>query len=258
MGAALYAAGRPYFHPIFMARLSLLLRGRALGADVACGTGLSSVALSEVVQEVHAFDLAAPMLERAAPHPRITYAQAAAEALPLPDHCLDVLSAAQAFYWFDHAQFLPEARRVLRPEGVLFVYDFYWTGQMLHPDTAQDDPLFAEFAARYMTRYPKKAQARSIFGPQEATQHGFLLQQDHFLQGWSFTLEQLVAFLLSQPQVLCALQRGEETPAEAEGWLTQEMAGLFDEHSERQLQFQGWQMALWPLDVVAPSARQNV
>ena len=90
-GAARYAAGRPYVHPLFMKRLKPRLSGTASGADVACYTGLSSVALAELVQEVRAFASVA-MLEHALPHPRVTYAQAPAEALPLPDASLDVLS----------------------------------------------------------------------------------------------------------------------------------------------------------------------
>lgn len=81
-GAARYAAGRPYVHPLFIERLRPWLAGTALGADVACGTGLGSVALAELVQEVRAFDVSAAMLEHAAPHPRVTYALASAEACP--------------------------------------------------------------------------------------------------------------------------------------------------------------------------------
>ncbi|UTA50617.1 class I SAM-dependent methyltransferase [Deinococcus radiodurans] len=128
--AGRYAAGRPAFHLLVLSRLAPHLTGRELGADVACGTGLSSAALAELVGEVRAFDASAAMLAEAAPHPRVTYAQAPAEALPLADGVLDVMTVAQAFHWFDHAAFLAEARRTLKPGGVLALYDDFFLGEM--------------------------------------------------------------------------------------------------------------------------------
>ena len=43
---------------------------------MACGTGLSSLALADLIDKVLAFDASAAMLERAASHPRVTYALA--------------------------------------------------------------------------------------------------------------------------------------------------------------------------------------
>ena len=42
-----------------------------------------------------------------------------AESLPFADNCVDVVTAATAFHWFDHEKALPEMRRVLAPSGRL-------------------------------------------------------------------------------------------------------------------------------------------
>jgi SAM-dependent methyltransferase len=52
--------------------------------------------------------------------PDVTAAlEGSAEHLPLPDASADVVTAGQAFHWFDRERALPEIRRVLRPGGVL-------------------------------------------------------------------------------------------------------------------------------------------
>ena len=37
----------------------------------------------------------------------------------LPDHCIDMITVAQAFHWFDQERFLAEAGRILKPYGQL-------------------------------------------------------------------------------------------------------------------------------------------
>ncbi|WP_343216578.1 class I SAM-dependent methyltransferase [Deinococcus aestuarii] len=241
-GAARYAAGRPFFHPLFMARLAPLLDGRSLGADVACGTGLSSVALAGVVERVHAFDASAAMLARAAPHPRVTYARAQAESLPLPNHALDVLTVAQAFHWFDRAAFLAEARRTLKPGGVLFMYDDFFQGQM----PGRGD--FAGFVAAYWARYPAPPRHPYTFGETEAREAGFSLAEERFTHPLPFTRPALVAYLLTHSNTIAATDAGHETAEEVAAWLDGGLRPFLPDGEERKLTFGGLQTVLRPLE----------
>jgi SAM-dependent methyltransferase len=54
----------------------------------------------------------------------VTALEGTAEAVPLPDADVDVVTAAQAAHWFDPAPAAAELRRVLRPGGaVTFVWN---------------------------------------------------------------------------------------------------------------------------------------
>jgi SAM-dependent methyltransferase len=69
-----------------------------------------------------ATDPSAEQVARARAHPRVTYAVATAEASGLAPASCDLVTAAQALHWFDIPRFWDEARRVLRPRGVVAVW----------------------------------------------------------------------------------------------------------------------------------------
>jgi SAM-dependent methyltransferase len=88
--------------------------------DLGAGTGKVTrglVALGHRVTAVEPLPEMLAELRRAVPGARALVGSA--EQVPLPDGAADVIVAAQAFHWFDHAAALPEIARVLRPGGVL-------------------------------------------------------------------------------------------------------------------------------------------
>ena len=94
--------------------------------DVGAGTGRGSALLKRryPAADVIAFDLALPMLRAAKkrsawlkPFQRVC---AEATALPLPDHCVDVLHSNLCFQWVvDLPALFGECARVLKPGGLL-------------------------------------------------------------------------------------------------------------------------------------------
>ncbi|HEX2144494.1 MAG TPA: methyltransferase domain-containing protein [Glycomyces sp.] len=89
--------------------------------DVGAGTGLLTRGLIAMGHKVTAVDPDVQMLDKlTASSPGLHAArQGRAEVLPLPDASADVITAGQAFHWFDRPNALPELRRVLKPGGVL-------------------------------------------------------------------------------------------------------------------------------------------
>ncbi len=94
--------------------------------DLGCGTGRFSDALATHLDaDVVGLDPSVKMLSQAAakPHsPRVRYARACAEAMPLRSGSIDAIFMSMSLHHFSsHAQAAAECRRVLRPDGRLFI-----------------------------------------------------------------------------------------------------------------------------------------
>lgn len=89
--------------------------------DVGAGTGISSRRLASGGARVLALEPNAEMRTAAAAHPRVQYLHAVAESIPLQDALVDLITAFQAFHWFDSHRALPEFHRVLKQSGTLAV-----------------------------------------------------------------------------------------------------------------------------------------
>ena len=84
--------------------------------DVGAGTGKLTRLLAGSGAHVVAVE---PVAEMRALIDGVEVVDGTAEELPFADGCVDVVTAAQAFHWFDHARALPEIHRVLRAGGWL-------------------------------------------------------------------------------------------------------------------------------------------
>ena len=104
--------------------------------DCASGNGQASVHYGDSVALVVATDQSDSQLAAAIAAPRVHYVQAMAEAAPLPDASVDLVTVAQALHWFDFDAFYAEVKRVLRPGGKVaaWTYSFLDVTAMLGAD----------------------------------------------------------------------------------------------------------------------------
>lgn len=119
-----YVAFRPHYPDALFARLCRGLPAAPLAWDCATGNGQAAVMLGRRLACVIGSDRSAAQLRHAIPQARVHYVQAYAEAMPLRDNCVDLITIAQALHWFDFERFYAEAARVLKPGGIIAAWTY--------------------------------------------------------------------------------------------------------------------------------------
>ena len=117
--AAAYAKFRPRYPSELFEYLGSVAPSCTLAWDCATGNGQAAVELAEVFDQVIATDASEKQIANAQPYARVEYRVAPAENSGLQSGTVDLIMVAQALHWFDLDHFYAEARRVLRPEGVV-------------------------------------------------------------------------------------------------------------------------------------------
>jgi SAM-dependent methyltransferase len=149
-----YAAHRPSYPPDVIGVLARegVLRPADVVADVGSGTGIMSALLLDHGHTVYAVEpnaaMAAEATARLGGNPRFRAVAGRAEATGLADASCDVVTAAQAFHWFDVDPTRREFRRILRPGGAVVLV---WNIRRLDatPFLREYEDLLQRFALDY-------------------------------------------------------------------------------------------------------------
>lgn len=221
-----YAAGRPFFHPFIIHRVKeflALTEPLALALDAGCGTGLSTLALAEIASRIVGVDAAPSMIAQAPRDARIAYVVSLAEQLPFGANQFELMTLSQVCHWLDREKFFAEAHRILRPSAWLVIYDAYFSA------VATANPDFQTWHREsYLKRYPSPARSWFALAADDALAVGFRLHKTERLEHTiNFTLEGLVDYLLTQSNIIAAVEDGAEEIGEVRRWLTESIEPFF-------------------------------
>lgn len=91
--------------------------------EVGCGEGYGTALLGTVARDVLGVDYdALTVAHAAATYPTVRFVRGNLAALPVASGAIDAVASLQVIeHVWNHAEFLGECRRVLRPDGLLFV-----------------------------------------------------------------------------------------------------------------------------------------
>ncbi|MDP9112042.1 MAG: class I SAM-dependent methyltransferase [Candidatus Eremiobacteraeota bacterium] len=121
------AAAYSKFRPTYPTEaIDFVLEGLAIpvrAADLGAGTGISSRMLAERDVAVIAVEPNDAMRAEAPQHPLVVWAKGSAEDTGLAAQSVDLVTAFQAFHWFDASHAFAEMQRVSRRRAALVQYE---------------------------------------------------------------------------------------------------------------------------------------
>ncbi len=230
-----YDRGRPYHHARTLERIVTIVGSGPLerGIDVACGTGMSTVALAGHADRVLGVDVSPEMMRSARHAPGVRYLLGRAEALPFRAASFDAATCCSGVHWFDQPRFFAELHRVLRPGGWVALYDHYFVGEMV------DVPEFAEWLREALRRYPLPPRSPQVGDPRSMEPDDFeKIGDEFFADDIEMTHGQLTSYQLTISNFVDAMEKG-TSRAELEAWTAGTTAPLFEGAATRVVRFLG-------------------
>lgn len=221
-----YAKFRPTYPPIIIDLLKAHcgLTETSLVADVGSGTGILSQILLRNGNTVFGVE-PNPQMRRSAEHLLSSYSKfksidGSAEATTLDSNSIDIVTAAQAFHWFDRTRARIEFARILKPQGWVALV---WNERRL--DSTPFLRAYEQVLLQYGTDYEKvrhenvTEQIADFFAPQ-----GF--RRESFENIQTFNFESLLGRVFSSSYTPEPNQPGFEP-------MIASLREVFEKHQER-------------------------
>ena len=147
-----YAAFRPGLPASFYQRLDAITRIRECRSlDLATGPGTIALALGSLGSSVVGIDISAEQIAAAKRvakeqdlEEEVQFRVARAEDTGLDASSFDLVTACQCWHWFDSGAAMAEAKRVLRPGGVLAIANYSYLAEHT-PVARETEDLILEF-----------------------------------------------------------------------------------------------------------------
>jgi SAM-dependent methyltransferase len=237
--AAGYATSRPPVHRRVIEQ-AFQQSGRSRpfqrALDIGCGAGLSTKALLDFAGTCIGVEPAGAMLKWAPKiAPSADFVVGSAEAIPLCNRAVDLITAAGSLNYANLDLFFPEAARVLTPRGILVVYDFS-AGRSFRNATSLDE-WFSSFHQRYP---PPANEARELSPDILAEQNSGFHVDAHrqFEIGITLAPGFYLDYVMTETNVAAAVRSG-VPQSEIRSWCAETLAPVWN-GTEREVLFRGY------------------
>lgn len=234
-----YAKGRPFFYRNTVRHISKFIKidhklENAL--DVACGTGMSASALLDIAENIFGIDTSDEMLKIALKPNAIKYIRASAEDLPFENNYFDLITISSGVHWFDIDEFLSEAKRVLKSNAWLVLYENHFISEM--PGVESFGNWFPNV---YVKKFPSPKRNNNYQWENDNLKgKGFVLvEEEKFKNPIEFTKEELILYFTTQSNITAAVENKLLNYEEIQHWLDKELTPFFSEQKQI-LNFGNW------------------
>jgi ubiquinone/menaquinone biosynthesis C-methylase UbiE len=237
--AAGYARHRPPVHErvfeLLEVRAGTLRVDRAL--DIGCGAGLSTRVLERRASQVIGVDPSAFMLRWAKKLvPAASFLAATAEAIPLADGTVDLVTAAGTLNYSESKAFFVETARILTSKGRLVIYDFE-PGRY-----SRNAPGLERWFEEFSSRYPwPQGDGREIKPETLGTESDQLRLDlvEHFRIPIVMTREAYADYMMTETNVAAAVARG-VSAQEIRQWCGETLRSIWSNEPKEILFFGYW------------------
>jgi ubiquinone/menaquinone biosynthesis C-methylase UbiE len=191
-----YSKYRPQYPEELYKFISSLVKEHNKAWDCATGNGQAAIGLVPYFKEIIATDISDEQIANCIPNNKITYYKASAESSNLTSNSIDLITVATAIHWFDKNKFFDEVKRVLKPKGILAVWNYTnftsinneidrilneFNEKILGP-AYWPEPAYKIFTEGYTFKFPFK----EIEVPEITMEHNWsLLDTVKYLHTWS-------------------------------------------------------------------------
>ncbi|MFD2514113.1 class I SAM-dependent methyltransferase [Pontibacter locisalis] len=228
--AADYAKYRPTYPHELIAHLVALAPSHTLAWDCATGNGQVAGMLSEYFASVVATDISEQQLRNAPQLLNIQYLIEPAEHTSLSTSSVDLIVVAQAVHWFEFELFYKEAKRVLKPQGVLALIGY----GLIRIDSSVDkviERLYDGILSSYWDVERRYIDENYRTIPFPFTE----LEVPHFTMTSTWTLEQLIGYLNTWSAVKHYEKQHQENPV---GLVEQELRQAWGNDPHKTVSFE--------------------
>ena len=186
----LYLQARPGYPDQLFSFLASLVTAKETAWDCGTGNGQAAIPLTKYFARVLATDPSEAQIKNAIQHEKIQYSIAKAESSGLRSASVDLITCAAAIHWFDHSVFYPEAKRILKPGGIIAA----WTYSSTEVND-QVNPVIGELAHGLLKEY-WPAENNLVWEKYKELPFPFIeLQVPEFICELDWNLQELCAYL---------------------------------------------------------------